>query len=676
MDTALRELSEEELDSIIEEHRKWLISKGTEGEIADLSRTNLKGKKIIKTDRYGSMGNIPVLSKANFHGSNLSGVVLTYSHLQESDLSETILDECNFSYAKLDGANIQGVISATDAIFKKSELKNVDFNGSNLRGTDFSEANLDFAILRDADLQEADFADIKWLSTEQLSGTNLTGAKNLREDISKFEGLKEAEEASKNTKKIFQLMFGACIFVWLIIATTTDLRLITNSPSSPLPIISISIPIVLFYYIAPFFLFGLYLYFNVYLQRLWEKWAVLPAFFPDGTPLYKRIYPWFFNGLVVYYFKRLREKRPPLSCLQMILSRLLAWWIVPITLLIIWIRYLPAHDWVGTCMNAIALALSIISAVGFQRLCASTLTGNVLERYRINKLIEDRRSYTWGISLIFIIISFYWLSVGAINGVPKYAHDFTTLNPINIRRLFPSILHPICSPFANLLDCDISNKPVNWTGKSNEELILVKGANLVGKNLRYAMARRAFLAKADLSLADLRGAEFSGANFQCANLRYAKLQEINFSRANLQGADLSHTDLKEAFLVEGNFKEAKLVVADMQYLNLLQGADFQNADLSSAKLRGSRLGGSNFQNANLEKTDLRETFSGIAIFIQVSPSKRTLKTLICTNFQGANLTEADLRGADLTHATGLTKEQIKSVIIDEKTRLPNYLLKD
>ena len=39
----------------------------------------------------------------------------------------------------------------------------------------------------------------------------------------------------------------------------------------------------------------------------------------------------------------------------------------------------------------------------------------------------------------------------------------------------------------------------------------------------------------------------------------------------------------------------------------------------------------------------------------------------------ADLTGADLRGANLNRAEGVTCEQIKSAVIDENTRFPDYI---
>jgi len=117
-----------------------------------------------------------------------------------------------------------------------------------------------------------------------------------------------------------------------------------------------------------------------------------------------------------------------------------------------------------------------------------------------------------------------------------------------------------------------------------------------------------------LAGADLRGADLQGANFQNANLQEAQLQG-----ANLQGARL-------------------------------QGADLQGANLEKAQLQGASFQGANLQEVNFDGADLRETF-----------------------FWEANLQGAQFQGVDLSGAIGLTLQQVESAVIDEKTRLPDYL---
>ena len=79
--------------------------------------------------------------------------------------------------------------------------------------------------------------------------------------------------------------------------------------------------------------------------------------------------------------------------------------------------------------------------------------------------------------------------------------------------------------------------------------------------------------KADLSEAELRGAYLMGANLRRANLIGADLSE-----AYLGGADLRRADLSEADLSGANLSGAKLNRVD------LRGTDLKEADLSGADL--------------------------------------------------------------------------------------------
>jgi len=348
----------------------------------------------------------------------------------------------------------------------------------------------------------------------------VTGAE-LPSDILKFEGLAQVGEASKNARKLFFGMLLGCVYSWLTIATTTDARLLTNSASSPLPIIGTEIPIVGFYLIAPILLLCVYLYSHIYLLRLWEGLAQLPAFFPDGRALHERAYPWFLNGLVCAYFKQLKPKRPSLSKLQVFLSIILAWWVIPATLLLFWARYLPRHDSKGTTLHLIVFVVSIATASFLYRLVVSALRGIKRKPFLWRKAFKDLRMYKRSVVILGIVavgIAFYLFSITAINSIPLS------------EKWVPQVLRLIgIRAYADFYEADVSEKPTNWSGTGNEdELRLVKGAYLKRSNLKFVQAAQAFLVNADLREAILHR----------ANLQFADLRGADFREANLYGADL------------------------------------------------------------------------------------------------------------------------------------------
>src|SRR5207247_11428071 len=119
-------------------------------------------------------------------------------------------------------------------------------------------------------------------------------------------------------------------------ATTTDAMLLTNSASSPLPIIQTPVPIAGFYWAGPLILLALYVWFHLYLQEMWKELATLPAILPDGKAVDEKVDPWLLMGFVRPHFKLLRESRPPLSRLKVGISILLAWWMVHFTFVLFW----------------------------------------------------------------------------------------------------------------------------------------------------------------------------------------------------------------------------------------------------------------------------------------------------------------------------------------------------
>jgi uncharacterized protein YjbI with pentapeptide repeats len=315
----------------------------------------------------------------------------------------------------LSGASLKG----TD--LSRHDLRGVDFRGADLRSVRFDESNLFGASLREANLQGADLRGAKGgLQTEQLAGADLTGAK-LPEELTKlYDKLENVNNISESGRKLFLAVLAACLYSWLTIATTTDVNLITNRASSPLPIIQTSIPIVGFYWVAPLLLLCVYFYFHLYLQKLWEELGSLPAIFPDGRPLHSKIDPWLLNDLVRSHLPKLNVNRPFLSYFQLWISVLLAWWVVPITMFLFWGRYLP-RTWtgVGTTFHVVFLVISLTAALCLYRLAVATLRGAEREPFQWKGMLTSRRGYQTAAFAATVGMLFGVVSWGTRWGVPS-----------------------------------------------------------------------------------------------------------------------------------------------------------------------------------------------------------------------------------------------------------------
>lgn len=322
----------------------------------------------------------------------------------------------DLSVADFSGKDVSG------ANLRDADLGRANFRGADLRGVKFDNAWLSGASLREADLRGVDLnVARRGLQTEQLAGADLTGATLPPELTRLYESLENVNNISESARKLFLAALAACLYSWLTIATTTDINLITNRASSPLPIVQTSIPIVGFYWVAPLLLLCLYFYFHFYLQKLWEELGSLPAFLPDGRPLHAKIDPWLLNDLVRAHMPKLNRERPFMSYFQLWISVLLAWWVVPITIFLFWGRYLPRHERIGTTFHVALLMISVTAALRLYRLAVSTLQGAERKAFSWRGIPTHRGGYQAAAIAIVVAALFGVISWGAIMGVPSEA---------------------------------------------------------------------------------------------------------------------------------------------------------------------------------------------------------------------------------------------------------------
>ena len=502
--------------------------RGADLQLAALHRANMQGADLFEANLESA--NLPeaTLQGANLYFANLRGSDLQRVSLQRAWLKEAILQEANLSGANLQGADLRG------ADLRRANLREANLVEADLQGADLQGGNLQDASLHHANVRDADLTSTAGLVGAQLAGTFLAGTR-LPTALSAFTGLTHVTVLVKQARKLLTLLVLGCAFPWLIIASATDARLLTNAPAALLPHLTVPLPSATFFHVMPLLLLGLFVYFHLYLHRLWEELAELPAVFPDGRPLDRTAYPWLLLGLVRSHVRRLQTLRPPLSRLQSSLAIVLAWWLVPASLLLFWIRYLPCQDWVVTTWHITLLVIAIGFAMLFQGLVRTMLRGRTIRRFQHGAVAL---LCAFACHVVFSLLSF-----GALTGIPPHpplagqTQNQTDAAPTihALRQIVPRLLRLIdASPFATLADVDVSTKLSPLAADGEGSLNQVKGANLLGCNLRYANATGAFLAKADLRQADL-----SGADLRRADLRGAHFEGAELLGTNLQGADLS-----------------------------------------------------------------------------------------------------------------------------------------
>ena len=134
----MKKITEEELKTILEQHKLWLDSNETEGKRADLTDADLS---------YAN------LRCADLTGANLTGANLTRAILTNSVLTNSVLTGANLFYTYLTGANLRGA-NLTDVCLEYANLYGANLRGANLTGADLRRAELTYADLTDTILDE------------------------------------------------------------------------------------------------------------------------------------------------------------------------------------------------------------------------------------------------------------------------------------------------------------------------------------------------------------------------------------------------------------------------------------------------------------------------------------------------------------------------------------------
>ena len=294
----------------------------------------------------------------------------------------------------------------------------------------------------------------------------------------------------------------------------------------------------LFFLVIPPIILGSFFGIHCLLQTIWDEVAKLPAILPSGETAGKSINPWLLNGMVRSYIA-FREELSPRGSVQEGLSIVALYAFAPLTLVGFWLRYLNCRDWIVTGIHTAVLVAGIFLSVAFYNLAKATLNG-------------DRSEGTaWGL-------------VGILGGLSR--KTFKILSSISAVLVLLSMLAAVVIPEANgaghagwdprvwgarllgvvgleprleFREEIVSSSPVMTEGKG-------RIANLNGRNLQYADARRSELVGARLIGARLDFADLTGARLDFAELQHAKLHGINLTDASVRGTHFEGADLRDA----------------------------------------------------------------------------------------------------------------------------------
>jgi len=571
---------------------------------------------------------------------------------------------------------------------------------ANLRGTDLLLTDLRDACLVRADLEESclvganlEGANLEGASMEtalglvprQLAGANLREA-TLPAQIAQFPAEENFRETAQSVLHFFSSIMALGALSWLAIWKTKDTQLVTDSAILPFlhsRTAAAAMPTAEIFLIAPVTLFLLYVAFIAKIQRLWSAVLELPAVFPDGRSLGEK-QPSIILGLLRAHFRWMNQDAPSARPLETALCQMLAYWLVPVTLVFYWGRYLTLQEIHGTVLQELLAAIAI--GIG---LYATFKVGRPQERWGTQRNFADaveerlRRIRPPAFAIAVLVITTF-LSFGTIAGIPHDVSRAPQFSAANIRRWAPTALWALgYDPYANLTEASFSTTQANWNG-ATDQLAHVRGIHLDNPRFRYAQAYGAFLANSKLLHADFRGAYLSNADFRGtdltqSNLQFAIMDSVQMNRANLdraildgthlaradfRDANLSYAYLANSFLMDARFDGASLYNAVLSHSTMVR-ASMERADLRNARIEESNLEHADFQqaylwSAGLQNSDLKDAQLGSAILIGASLRGANLGG---AHFAGTVLSETDLTGAaldgaDLRGAFGLTAYQV------------------
>jgi uncharacterized protein YjbI with pentapeptide repeats len=144
---AMRKPSPQEIDSILEEHSRWLADTkdAYHYKKADFSNMNLGGTKFSGW----------ALKWANFNGACLEGARFRDTDMYMAKFEKANLQGAKFHDACLEDANMAEA-NLAGAVFIDTDLSTVNLEGADLRKTRFLRTNVSVSNFTGADLRGAD----------------------------------------------------------------------------------------------------------------------------------------------------------------------------------------------------------------------------------------------------------------------------------------------------------------------------------------------------------------------------------------------------------------------------------------------------------------------------------------------------------------------------------------
>ncbi|MEQ1528046.1 MAG: pentapeptide repeat-containing protein [Methylococcales bacterium] len=459
---------------------------------------------------------------------------------------------------------------------------------------------------------------------------------------------KIVEDSSEKNRNFFAAYLGLLIYVQAIVFSTTDLNLLHSVDGLKLPIIDITLPLVGFYAVIPFFIIALHFNFLQNLESHHYKLMRWQEAHPNGKVPRSSIQPFLFDYSIL-------EKEGQMVRLVSWANNLLCYNFAPITLGILLIRFSDIQEPSITIFHYLAFVFD--SWLVWKLRLAIKDNNNIHEppsvatiRGFISDIPREGLRGRFGFLVFFLTLDAVlvgWASRDQfVNYVqPLFARSSTVTNknePWVIRHILELFLPRIAiDPSESVWQPDVKAQEIDAKLADSDTNDWVKYFNENGKgflptaiSLRLASLPSQNLRKAQLYGVQLQGADLSHAQLQGADLRFAQLQEAELNSVHLYGAQLQAAQMQGAIMYSANLQGTDLSGVKLQGANLsraqlqgasLHGADLKGADLKGADLQGADLRWADLRGADMGKADLQGAIMDqTLIFGILNPTKATV----------------------------------------------------
>jgi hypothetical protein len=413
--------------------------------------------------------------------------------------------------------------------------------------------------------------------------------KDLEARIDKLQNAANAASGHARSVYVTFLLFG--LYLAIISGSTTHEQLLREGPVT-LPLLSVRLPLMGFYWVAPALFVLLHLNLLIQLNLLSQKLHRVDQALravgggASGEDYLAQLHPFPFSQMLI-------------GRQDGLLMRFLLWVMVWLTVLVLpvalllagQVRFLPYHDaWTTTWHRFLVTAAVLLILIFWRPI-----------RHPTDRVLTGR--WVWHqikalpLALAALALSLLVFTFPSDAEKPGLGSISMPAEP----SLWPERKVDFGAPMEQWL---LAVVPENLIDRSGSQPILWP--------TRYLFERLPFLARnLHVPETNLVGSWPTQAQIEQHG---EKLAWQNFGAPpNLRGRDLRYADLSESILARGDLRDANLQEAllwgtNLEGANLL--ADLRGADLAVANIQGADLGGADLLNANLQGGPLERQPSG------------------------------------------------------------------